>query len=388
MTPTARAATHTALFYSALFGGFGAYLPFWPVWLEDWGLGQGEVGIYLSFGVLVRVVAGFAFPILADRLDERRLMTVILSLIGALLFLWHLGIETRPALMIGTIATGAAIAGTGPLGEALGNAAARRHGFAYARPRAVGSAAFLVANVLVGIGIARLGTNVALWWIVAFMVLTAALAWRHPGGGHVASTPPSLAEIRRLMTAPVFVLFVATAALINASHATYYAYSSVHWRSLGLSEDVIGLLWAFSVAAEVAFMMVLGTRVVARLGPIGTLALGGGAALFRWICMMWDPGLIWLWPLQALHALTFGAALLGAMAFIAAAVPERYGASAQGAHLGFAGGLLTALGMWIAAAIYPHVGGFTYGIGIVFAALSLGCAWALARRWRGETLNL
>ena len=35
--------------------------------------------------------------------------------------------------------------------------------------------------------------------------------------------------------------------------------------------------------------------------------------------MTFDPGLIWLWPLQALHGLTFTAAHLGVMAFVQAA---------------------------------------------------------------------
>ena len=67
--------------------------------------------------------------------------------------------------------------------------------------------------------------------------------------------------------------------------------------------------------------------------------------MVRWGAMMADPTGWLLWPLQALHALTFAVGHLGAIAFIARAVPPRYGAAAQGATGAMAVGLALALGM-------------------------------------------
>ena len=39
------------------------------------------------------------------------------------------------------------------------------------------------------------------------------------------------------------------AALMQGSHAAYYAFGSIHWQALGLSAGVIGLLWAWGVVA-------------------------------------------------------------------------------------------------------------------------------------------
>ena len=100
---------------------------------------------------------------------------------------------------------------------------------------------------------------------------------------------------------------------------------------------------------------------------------------------MADPVGFWLWPIQGLHALTFAMGHLGAIAFISRAVPDRYAAAAQGATGAMAVGGVTALGMVLAAAVYPELGGRTYAIGVAASALALGfCIW-LARRWqRGE----
>ena len=80
--------------------------------------------------------------------------------------------------------------------------------------------------------------------------------------------PPGLREIGRLVMNPIFAVFMAVVAFIQASHAVLYAYGSIHWRALGVSETEIGALWAASVAAEIVFMLTIGTAAIgaARAG--------------------------------------------------------------------------------------------------------------------------
>lgn len=382
-----RALVHTALFYAAMFGALGAHLPFWPVWLEDWGLTPGEVGAYLSLGIVTRIGAGLAVPVIADRLGRRRSAMLLLCATGAALFLAHLFIGTRAVLLAATLGTGAVISGIMPLGEALGAGAVRRFGFSYSLARSLGSVAFLVANLAVGAMIARFGANAALWWIVACLAAGAALGRTHPGGGVMAgAAPPGFGEIWALLTQPTFALFTAAAAMSLSSHAVLYAYGSVHWRALGIPGGTIGALWAFSVAVETVVMLTLGRRAIERIGPLGALSLSGAGGLVRWGAMMADPPLAWLWGLQALHSLTFVAGHLGAMAFVVQAVPDRYGGSAQGAYMGLGGGILTAAAMGLSALVYPWAGGLTYGIALAMSGAGLLLTLRLRARWDGGTL--
>ncbi len=380
--------THTALFYAAMFGALGAHLPFWPVWLEAWGLGPGEVGFYTAIGVAVRIVAGLAIPVVADRLDRRRVVMVAICLGTAAAVAVHPLIGTRGLLLLGTVAVGVGLAGLMPLGEALGAGAARTHGFTYAAARAAGSIAFLLANLGVGAGIARLGVEVIVAWTVACLLVCAALGRRHPGGGTLKDAPPpGWAQIGRMLRQPDFALFATAAGLILSSHAVFYAYGSVHWRAQGLTAGTIGMLWAFAVAVEIAVMLTLAPRAMPRLGAVGALALAGGAGIVRWGAMAADPPLAWLWVLQGTHALTFVAGHLGAIAFIQTAVPERYTGSAQGALLGLAGGVLTAAAMGLSAMVYPWAGGATYLLALAMSAAGLALVVVLGRRWGGGLLD-
>jgi MFS transporter, PPP family, 3-phenylpropionic acid transporter len=383
------AGLHTSAFYAAFYMTTGVQLPFWPLWLEDWGLSAAEIGLYTALAMAVRIVAGLAIPALADRLDRRRHAIAVCAGLAALLYLAHLGIETRPVLLAATVAVAATMAGIGPIAEALGVAAARVGNFPYAQSRAIGSLGFLVANLAAGALIAATGAWVALPWIVGGLVAVLLLVLGHPGARHAQPQgPPELAEIGRMLTHRVFAIFMGAVAFTQASHAVMYSLGTVHWRGLGLGSGEIGALWAASVATEIVFLFTVGTVAVQRLGPVGAIACSGAAGVVRWCAMMADPTGLWLWPIQALHTLTFAMGHLGTIAFIARAVPDRDAAAAQGATSAMAVGAVMALATALAALLYPALGGLTYGVSAACSAIGLGFAWWLARAWRGEEIAI
>jgi PPP family 3-phenylpropionic acid transporter len=67
-----------------------------------------------------------------------------------------------------------------PLSDALCTAAARREGFDYGRVRAWGSISFILAALLGGQAVARLGAEAAIGLIAAGMAATALAATRLP----------------------------------------------------------------------------------------------------------------------------------------------------------------------------------------------------------------
>lgn len=381
-----RPGLHTTAFYIAFFMAMGVHAPFWPLWLEHWGLTPAEVGLYVAIGTGVRVVAGLVLPAYADRIDARRGVVAACAAVAAVTTLLHLWIADRFELLLATIVLGTAIAAIGPIAEALGVAASRIYNFPYAESRGLGSLGFLAANLAVGALLASYGTNLALWWIVGCMILVVVLVAGHPGGRSAEARPPRFADIGRLLTDRVFVIFVVTVAFTQASHSVFFALASVHWASLGIGTATIGGLWAASVAAEIVFMVAIGGWTVAKLGPVASIAVSGAAGVVRWGAMAFDPPVWALWPLQMSHTLTFALGHLGAIAFIARAIPPRYGASAQGAMTSLATGSLLLLGMLAAAAAYPAIGGGVFVIAAALSAVGLGFSALLARRWRGETL--
>jgi PPP family 3-phenylpropionic acid transporter len=377
----------TAAVFAAMFLAYGAQLPFWPLWLERWGLTQGEIGLYLGAAIVARLAGGVIAPWLADLTGRRRTALALLALAGAAIFLAHPFAGDRATLFVLTLAWATTFAASLPIADALASAAAARHGFSYARARAAGSAAFLFANLACGAAVGFWGPDAALVWIVVSLCAVAALAGRHPGGAPGGAERAGAGEALVLLRARPFALAAAASAALQAAHGPLYAYGSIHWRGQGLGEATIGALWAAGVAAEVALMVWAGGRLTRRLGPAGLFALSGAAGLARWAAMAAEPTGVWLWLWQATHALTFAPAHLGMIAFVAAAAPARLAASAQGLIGAGAGNLAMAGATFAAAALYPVAGPWMYGVGVALSAAGLAAAAALARGWDGRPVT-
>ena len=380
--------SHTSAWYVFFFLFAGAHLPFWPLWLKEWGLTEAEVGVYSAAAIATRVILGVALPWIADRLNAPRRMLAVLAALMGVLYVAHFWIDTRPILFAATLATAAVAAGMLPMADALSLRAAAQSGFSYATARSVGSAAFLAANLICGLAVARWGVDAALWWIILSFPPLIWLGLRHPGGAGTPVGRPKLAEAWRLLKSPVFLAAMIAGAATQGSHAVLYAYGSIHWASQGIDDATIGALWALGVAVEVALMAIWGRAIIDRLGAAGAILLAAGVGVFRWIVMTFDPGLSWLWPLQALHGLTFTAAHLGVMAFVQAAAPPQLAATAQGLTGALAGGIVMAGASFAAAWAYPAFGPGAYWIGVALAIVGAISALALRRLWRGDRLSV
>jgi PPP family 3-phenylpropionic acid transporter len=189
----------------------------------------------------------------------------------------------------------------------------------------------------------------------------------------------------RLLGEPRFLLFLGCVGLSQASHAPYYGFSTLHWRAEGLSDTVIGLLWAVGVIVEVA-LFAFGNRVLSHFGPKGLLLAAAAGGVVRWTVLAWSAHPAALFAVQGLHALTYAAGHLGAMHFIARAVPHSHMVRAQGLYSALAMGALLGLSMIAAGWLYAAVGGQAFLMGTVLCAGSGLLGLWLVRRWDGGPL--
>ncbi|HLJ44279.1 MAG TPA: MFS transporter, partial [Candidatus Binataceae bacterium] len=83
--------------------------------------------------------------------------------------------------------------------------------------------------------------------------------------------------------------------------------------------------------------------------------------------------------IQPLHALTFAAAHLGAMHYIARAAPREQAATAQSLYTAIVGGIGLGAGSLAAGALYGVWGGGTYGVMAAMAAAGGALALRLRR---------
>ena len=214
-----------------------------------------------------------------------------------------------------------------PLIETVAVSGIRFRALDYGRVRLWGSISFIVASLGAGLVIGRIGPGVVMPLLVAATALMILGVHRLPrelteaaGKGTPALRGLKLKDAVDLFRAPLFLLFLLAASLVQASHALYYSFGSLHWRTQGIPDGAIGALWSVGVVAEVALFAVSG-RVIGYCGAARLLMLAGLAATLRWAFMAIDPPLLATALLQTLHAMSFGAAHLAAIHFMTHAVP-------------------------------------------------------------------
>lgn len=385
MIPSSR----MALQYALLFGANGVSLPFAGLWLRGQGFSGAEIGVLLASPMLARIVTGPAIAVWADGFRRRRSPIAILGLMTAV---GYGGAGLTEGLVVQGLfwfVGATAMAGLIPLTDVLTLALARRHRFEFAWPRGFGSAAFVAANVLMGAVLTRATIDWIIVWIAAggaLMALSAALvlpAEPVTEGPRVAGRE-RFAGLARLAADPVFMTAILAIGAVQATHGFYYGFSAIAWKAQGLDETITGLLWATSVVAEIAFMWWIEPwRRRRGIGPWPMLMLGGIAAVVRWTALAFLPPLWMLWPLQALHGLTFAATYLAGVQMIEGLVTP---ASHPGGHTAaqtlnsvMAAGLLIGLATLAAGPLYDQVGVMGYLAMTAIAIVGLALGWRLRR---------
>jgi MFS transporter, PPP family, 3-phenylpropionic acid transporter len=377
-----------ALLYGALYLSFGVQSPYLPVLLESRGLGPEFIGMVLAVSTAVRVVAGPAAGQIADRLGARRAVLALCALVSAALAPAYLAGSSFGAVLAVAVMQAAALAPLAPLSDALALAAAaprsNSRGFTYGHVRGVGSAAFILGALLSGSVVSGFGVA-AIVWLSALLLSGSALAAVNapllsPEG---VTTPPPVTTrgLGTLLHLALFRRVIVVAALILGSHAMHDAFAVIRWQEAGITTEMAGVLWSEQVGMEVLVFLVVGPRLLDRLGVARSAVLAAAMGVLRWSVMAssaWLPAMMLIEPL---HGITFALLHLACMRLLAAIVPAALSATALTIYGTVGIGIATALVTFASGPVYAHLGarGFWVMAALCAAALPLAARLPASR---------
>lgn len=371
------------LAYAAFFLIVGWHLPLFPVWLTARGLDPAAIGFVLAAMQAVRVIGTPLGTRIADRYGSLR-GGIVVTTLASVIAIAALGAASGFALILIAAATLAFVsAPVLPLTDAYGLKGLALRGKAYGPVRVWGSVAFIAANLTGGILLDRLAPGHLIWVICAGNCALAVAALLLPPMRE--ENTPRAGRSHSHLRQPAFLAVAAAASLIQASHAVYYGFSTLDWTAKGFDGVTIGVLWALGVAAEIVLFAFAG-RLPRSVGPIALILMGAAGGIVRWSAMTFDPPAILLFPLQLLHALSFGATHLGTMMFLSQNAPERSRAAAQG-DVSTASSLAMAGASALAGVLYGAGGSTAYAAMALFGAVGAAFALLAARFMRGHPHN-
>jgi PPP family 3-phenylpropionic acid transporter len=350
----AAARVSLAGFYFLYYATVGIVLPFMPAYLKSLSLSATQVGLLLSIGPLVSLLAPPIWGHLADRTGHAARVLTGLTCGAALAFSLLLVARTFPQLVATLVTYGVFASSFTPLIDSLAMHHVARTGGSYAHLRLFGSLGFIASSVVFGLWVTRVDRTLV---VTPLVLLTLLVPWTLTLRDSAAPGPrPHPLAGLRLLRHPDIRWLLAATCLHWLACAPYHGSLSIHVMALGLSPAVVGLTAGAGVLAEVA-VMALYPRLAGDLAPRHVLGFAFATSALRWGGMALTSSAGVLMALAPLHGLTFGAFYVACVAFLARRVPPELRASGQALFAAVTFGVGGLVGYASSGAAYDWLGG-------------------------------
>ncbi len=344
----------SSVIYFVSFAALAAVAPYLVLYFESLGFNGQQIGLLLSLGPLIGLVAVPFWTGLADATGRHRLilmggMTVAIIVYGLVPFLNSYGL-----IMVAVFTVAALSSQNYPLMDSatvhmLGDQKDR-----YGRIRLWGTIGWGVMVAIVGWW---LDTNPlhTIFWIYSGMTLLNLLLVTNLQFEKKSESIPYFQNVRSLLRNRAWILFLVTAFLASMGMAPHGTYLSLLLQDMGTAPSILGITIMLSTIAE-APVMFFSTNLIRRFGSNGLLltamaVIGLRNVLYAFATDPWQ-----VMALQALHGFTFPAMWIAGVNFAAEAAPKGLNATAQGMFGVVLMGFGSAAGNLVSGVLIDQVG--------------------------------
>jgi len=340
------------LFYAAYFAAMGLILPFFPVYLNGRGLDAAMIGLMTGLLALAKV---FAPPWIGHTLDHQPEIRLHRFIVGAscmaAVTVIVIGLVINMYLLAAAILLfGIFWASVLPLTDGLSVSVSETNVADYGRLRVWGSIGFVITSLAGGFWLT--GSNMAAFPVVLAMLMLVLAFAAH--GFPRLEPPPHSDSGQQAFSAP-FYLLLAIAFIMQASHGAYYGFFSLYLADAGFSGWQIGLYWGIGVVAEIVLMW-RWSRSLQHASPALVFSLCLFLAALRWLGIGLTTDAVLLVGLQLLHAASFAAFHVAAIAWVKRLAPDRRHGAAQGLYSAAGFGLGSTIGIMACGLIAGSMG--------------------------------
>ncbi len=364
-------------FYFFYFAALGALVPYWNPYLATLGYGEAQIGILMAIVMATKIVAPYVWGWIADHTGHRMRIVRLASLLATLCYAGVL-LDNGFWWLVLVMATfsffwNAAL----PQFEAttmnyLGDSPMRYNGI-----RLWGSVGFIVAVAVLGVVFDHYDIGL-LPWILVFLFAGIWGASLIVPEQAVTQQPPEHESLRSIIRRPEVVSLLLVVFLAQASHGSYYVFYTRYLETAGYRHQMIGLLWALGVVAEILLFMFM-ARLFPRFGARRLLLAALALTTLRWLLIgTFVQSAVVLVFSQLLHAASFGVLHAVSIHLIHRTFTGRHQGRGQALYSSISFGAGGAFGSLASGYLWEYAGAQT----IWFVAAGMGLtAWVIT--WRG-----
>ena len=338
-----------SMVYFTIFLVIGINAPFWPLWLSSKGFDSRYISLIISLSVLMKIISNPFFAGLGDKYGNRKIPMLYLSIVASIILFTLSFINYQFLIGVLAIIAWAFFAPLMPITESLTTTAANKYKFDYGRTRLWGSVSFVLMAFLGGILVENYGLQIIPYIMSVGTFLVFISIYLTPTVYSLPSTHKI--KITTLLRNRSFLPFLLACGAIQASHGMYYTFATIHWKNIGLSETMIGGLWAEGVLFEIVLLAYF-YKIRSYFSFKSLLIFAALTATIRWIITAYATEPLILVLIQSLHSITFGLTHISAIYFISEVMPERAQAKSQALYSAISMGIIMSLAIAISGDLY------------------------------------
>jgi PPP family 3-phenylpropionic acid transporter len=365
--------------YFTFYAGIACWAPYIVLYYQLLGLSGAQIGILTAIMPLGMVFLAPVWGSLADTWSIHRLILRTVLLITAVVALslttvsgfWQVAILIVAFTLFGTTAS--------PLLDSYGVTLGAEKGTSFGQLRVWGSVGYTLVVWLVGTAMGGTVSRLFLFAYAAALVSTCIATLGLPARPRARrrNRPQTVRMWRRL---DLQLLFLVTF-LLFTSTTPMFSLFGIYIKEVGGTSTTLGLASAVAAISEFPVLL-LGNRLVERLGSQRLYAVALGFFVVRLMLYTVAPSTPWIFGAQLLHGCSFGLYLVASMALIYERVGSEHAATAQG-FLASAMACGQVVGALLSGVLLDQIGIVAiYGLAAVIVALAL-VVFTAGRRWSG-----
>lgn len=301
---------HRIIFlYSTIFVLISLITVYLPVWLHDVrNLSLEKIGILIGIIGFLKVFSNYFIIKNIKTIKGKKLVIIFISLLIAIIFIINSFFKNPQSWITITSVFFILILFSPilPLVENINVSLNKNFHTSYGKLRISGSISFCLAAIFFGFIVNKYSTN---YLPIIFMFSLGFFLWS------IFLMPEKDFSQKKVLKSSMvelckdkdLVLILLSCSIILASHAMYYAFSAIYWKSSNMNLFQVGFLWSWGVLAEIIFFIFIDKIKIKNFFFLAII-FAGFIAMIRWFLTFLFNSFFVLIFIQSLHAFTFGLA--------------------------------------------------------------------------------
>lgn len=367
-------------FYFLYFAALGGFIPYWSLYLKDFGFNPIEIGELSALLVGTKIIGPILWGWIADHTGKSIGIIRLAAFFSTLIFAGFLWAHDYVGFALITIGFSFFWNAMLPQFEAVTLTHLRNESHRYSRIRLWGSIGFIVAVLSIGAILEHYPVSLLPLIIATLLLLNAGITFVTPEAKSI-SLDKATHGILKIIKMPEVLAFMAVNVLLQMAHAPYYVFYSIYLKHAQYSAMVTGLLWALGVLAEIVLFIYM-RNLLKHCSLRAILLLSLALATARWLMIGWGSEYLWvLIVAQLFHAATFGGTHVVAMYLLQRYFGEQHQGKGQALYTSLCFGLGGVLGSLYSGYYWDLLGSqFVFSM----AAACCGLAFIIAYVWVGR----